>query len=210
MAKTLNQLTPTQALIKAASDFHTRGWMRGTAGNLSIRDAKSNSNCFWITASGLPKGCLDDNDFLCIDTTTGERRLHQPDIAPSAETAIHQTIYVRFPAARCCMHVHSVDAALAVSRHAANTPLLPLPKLEMLKGFGIQDEDPNITLPIFENHADVSLIAQEISTYYETNDAQLSALMIRHHGITVWGQDPQETYNKVELMEFILSYLARL
>ncbi len=210
MAKTLNQLSLTQALITAASDFHARGWMRGTAGNLSIREPKPNSDCFWITASGRPKGCLEDNDFLCIDTATGEKRPNQADVAPSAETAIHQTIYARFPAARCCMHVHSVDAALAVSRHAADTPGLSLPKLEMLKGFGIQDEDPNITLPIFENHADVSLIAQEINTYYKANRAQLSALMIRHHGITVWGQDPQETYNKVELMEFILSYLARL
>ena len=37
MAKTLNDLPPRAALVEIARDFHARGWMSGTAGNLSVR-----------------------------------------------------------------------------------------------------------------------------------------------------------------------------
>lgn len=211
MAKTLNQLPPRRALVAAAKDFHARGWMLGTAGNLSARDTESNANAFWITASGLPKGALDENDFLSVDVTSGKVLVPSyPDAKPSAETVIHQTIYTLFPQAQCCMHVHSIDASLAVARHTPDSDQLRLPQLEMLKGFGIWEERPDVCLPVFHNHLHVPLIAHDIANFYRAEPAKLDALMIRNHGITVWGSSLQETYNRVELLEFMLSYLAKL
>ena len=40
-------------LIAAAKHFYDRGWMVGTAGNLS---ARLPDGSFWITASGARKG----------------------------------------------------------------------------------------------------------------------------------------------------------
>ena len=211
MAKTLDHLSECAALVEAAKQFHTRGWMLGTAGNLSARDT-NNPNTFWITASGLPKGTLEESDFLSIPITDN----NSPDqyasngLKPSAETCIHQTIYTLFPQTNCCLHVHSVDAALAINKHASQHTSLRLPALEMLKGFGIWQQSPEIYLPIFENHLAVTHIAKEILQHYEGNPPQLDALMIRNHGITVWGKSIQQAYNRVELIEFILSYMARL
>ena len=56
MANSLDELHPRAALVEIARDFHARGWMAGTAGNLSARE---DENHFWITASGKPKGRLD-------------------------------------------------------------------------------------------------------------------------------------------------------
>ncbi|HLO50395.1 MAG TPA: class II aldolase/adducin family protein, partial [Kamptonema sp.] len=53
-----------QDLIAAATHFYNRGWMVGTAGNLSARLADGS---FWITASGRAKGQLTDQDFIRID-----------------------------------------------------------------------------------------------------------------------------------------------
>lgn len=210
MAKTLDDLSQRAALVTAAKDFHTRGWMLGTAGNLSTRD-NTNKDTFWITASALPKGCLDENDFLNIEIASGNILLSgHPDIKPSAETAIHQTIYKKFPHANCCMHVHSIDAAVAISKHAPQESSLRLPELEMLKGFGIWEEKPTIDLAIFPNHLEVSKIAQDIENYFVSTTPQIDALMIRNHGITVWGASIQEAYNRVEIAEFILSYMARI
>ena len=63
MARFLDELSPGEALVEIARDFHSRGWMAGTAGNLSARADESH---FWITASGLPKGRLQESDLLLV------------------------------------------------------------------------------------------------------------------------------------------------
>ena len=110
MLQTLNSLPPRAALVQIARDFHARGWMAGTAGNLSARE---DENHFWITASGKPKGRLEESDFLLMRIKDGavveQVAAHNK---PSAETAIHRVIYARFGDAQACLHGHSVDASL--------------------------------------------------------------------------------------------------
>ncbi len=191
--------------MEIARDFHARGWMAGTAGNLSVRhDASS----FWITASGLPKGQLDEQDFLRIEVEEGNvlERL-RPSAKPSAETSIHQAIYRCYPEARACLHVHSVDACLASAQTDGNE--LPLPAIEMIKGLDIWEEQPRVSLPLFDNPLDVPNIARAIEQRCADTRPAVPALMIRGHGATVWGRSLQEAYNRVEIVEFIMSYLAR-
>jgi ribulose-5-phosphate 4-epimerase/fuculose-1-phosphate aldolase len=33
--------------------------------------------------------------------------------------------------------------------------------------------------------------------------------MIHGHGVTVWGNSLQEAYNRIEIVEFLMSYLAQ-
>lgn len=138
MAKTFDQLEPRSALAAVAYDFYRRGWMPGSAGNLSIRAVDEAPAAFWITASGLPKGQLDANDFLLMsvhDVGVVER-LH-PAQQPSAETSIHRAVYKTFPDAGACLHVHSIDACLALRRVSAGIDTLRLPPLEVLKIMGV-------------------------------------------------------------------------
>jgi methylthioribulose-1-phosphate dehydratase len=206
MANTLDQLAPRTALIEIARDFHARGWMAGTAGNLSARE---DDGAFWITASGQPKGRLQETDFLLVNIADGAIIEHTGNTKPSAETAIHRALYQCIPDARACLHVHSVDACLAVAHAPAGADALPLPAIEMLKGLGIWNEQPHVALPLFENHLDVAKIAEAITTRFKTTPPPVPALMVRNHGVTVWGSNLQEAYNRVEIMEFIMSYLAR-
>jgi len=214
MSHTLDQLPLRAALAEIARDFHARGWMAGTAGNLSARD---DEHSFWITASGCPKGRLEQNDFLLVDVASGAViELAAPGLKPSAETAIHRVIYQCFPQARACLHVHSVDACLACLRathrqaaEEAEAVSLPLPALEMLKGLGVWEQSPKVSLPLFENILEVSRIAEAIEQRFISGPPAIPALMVRGHGVTVWGGSPQEAYNRVECLEFIMSYLAR-
>ena len=207
MTKTLNDLPPRAALAEVARDFHQRGWMSGTAGNLSVRTDDGN---FWITASGRPKGRLDENDFLLVRIQDGamvERAA--PGNKPSAETAIHRTIYTLFPEAQACLHGHSVDGCLASGRAKRGAKALRLPTIEMLKGFDIWQQNPKVDLPLFENTLDVTKIATEVGKRLKKSPPALSALMIRGHGATVWGRNLQEAYNRFECLEFVLSVAAR-
>jgi len=207
MAKTLNDLPPRAALVEVARDFHQRGWMSGTGGNLSVRTDDDN---FWITASGRPKGRLDESDFLLICLQDGEVvERAAPGNQPSAETAIHRAIYALFPDARACLHGHSVDACLAADRAKQGAKLLRLAPIEMIKGFDIWQQNPKVDLPLFENVLDVACIADDIRKRFAKTAPAISALMVRSHGPTVWGASLQEAYNRFEILEFILRYQAR-
>ncbi|HEX7045582.1 MAG TPA: methylthioribulose 1-phosphate dehydratase [Burkholderiales bacterium] len=207
MARSLDDLSPRAALVEIARDFHARGWMAGTAGNLS---ARADAEHFWITASGLPKGRLEESDFLLVrvaDGAVAERgRAAQ---APSAETSIHAALYALFPQARACLHGHSVAACLATARLPAAAKGVRLPALEMLKGFDVPGEHPRVELPLFPNHADVGRIAREVRTRFAKAPPAVTALLVRDHGPTVWGRSPQEAYNRFEVLDFLLQYLAR-
>lgn len=210
MAKTFDQLDPRTALAAIAQQFYQRGWMPGTAGNLSARADDDMVAGFWITASGVPKGQLDESDFLLVSVRDDAvierlRATHKP----SAETSLHRAIYRVFPQARACLHVHSVDACIAVSRVPSAMVTLRLPPLEVLKGFDLWEENPQIDLPVFENWLDVPRIARDIEQRFAITPPRLSALVIRDHGITVWGESLQQAFNRVEVVEFIMSYMAR-
>jgi methylthioribulose-1-phosphate dehydratase len=193
---------PRYELINSARYFYQQGWMLGTAGNLS---ARLTDGSFWITASGMLKGELVSNDFIrmyvdgkIVDCPEGRK--------PSAETTIHQAIYEMYPDSQACFHVHSVEANL-VSNFVQGDEL-PLPPLEMLKGLGLWEENPQCMLPLFENHFEVPKIATEIKERFRDHKPQIPALLIRNHGVTVWAPSPTIARNYIEVIEYIFRYMV--
>ncbi|HYA36837.1 MAG TPA: methylthioribulose 1-phosphate dehydratase [Candidatus Methylomirabilis sp.] len=204
MARSLDDLKPRTALVEIARDFHARGWMAGTAGNLS---ARVDDGHFWITASGKPKARLEENDFLLVRVQDGEIiERGRADDKPSAETSIHRAIYELFPAARACLHGHIVEAMLAADRAKKGVKGLRLAPIEMIKGFDVWQQNPQAELPLFENVLDVARIADDVRKRFRRTAPDVTALMIRAHGPTVWGASLQQAYNRFEVLEFILRY----
>ncbi len=196
---------PCQILVNASRYFYQLGWMAGTAGNLSIRDDRQ-TDSFWITASGKGKGQLTETDFVRVSLLGELMESPHPDNRPSAETSIHQAVYYLFPEAEVCYHVHSVEANLV--SNFSDEDLLELPPVEIIKGLGIWEENPLVKLPLFTNYLHVPKIAEEIVDRFRQNPPQVPALLIRNHGITVWGRSPIETQNRVESIEFIFRYMV--
>jgi methylthioribulose-1-phosphate dehydratase len=196
------ELATREQLINAARHFYNQGWMLGTAGNLSGRLPDGS---FWVTASGCPKGELNLDDFVLI-YPDGKMYQPSPSSKPSAETSIHQIIYQIFPEAQACYHVHSVAANLVSNLAQGNR--LTLPPLEMLKGLGVRSENPDCEMPVFENYLQVSDIAAEIGKRFQSHKPELPALLIRNHGVTVWGSSLQAARNYIELTEYIFRYMV--
>ena len=194
---------PRPILIATAGHFYQLSWMVGTAGNLS---ARMPDGSFWITASGRNKGHLSIKDFIRIAPNGTVMEQPSPDARPSAETSIHQAIYSLFPEAQACYHVHSIEANLV--SHFTTGESLPLPPLEMLKGFGIWEENPKVAIPVFANYLDVPQIARDIYERFQAVSPPLNALLIRNHGVTVWASSPEGARNYLELAEYIFRYMV--
>jgi methylthioribulose-1-phosphate dehydratase len=189
-------------LIANARYFYQQGWMVGTAGNLS---ARLPDGSFWITASGKSKGELLLSDFVRI-APDGTIEASTSNSQPSAETSIHQLIYRLFPESQACYHIHSIEGNLVSRLVTGDT--LPLPPLEMLKGLGVWQENPRCVMPIFTNHLAVPQIAADIEKRFAMHPPQIPALLIRDHGVTVWGASAESCRNSIELLEYIFRYIV--
>jgi methylthioribulose-1-phosphate dehydratase len=199
---------PRRRLAATARRLYARGWMAGTAGNLSLRQGDGS---FWITASGKSKGALASRDFLRVGAGGEVLERGREGDRPSAETCLHQAVYRLFPQAAACFHVHTVAANVA-SRLAPPSPPhlaeLPLPPIEMLKGLGLWEEQPAAGVALFANHAQVPKIAAEVEARFAAAPPRLPGFLIRDHGLTVWGADAAAALNHLELFEFIFQCMA--
>ncbi|MFJ2664246.1 S-methyl-5-thioribose-1-phosphate isomerase [Nocardia fluminea] len=207
-----------RAIATTARQLYGRGWMPGTAGNISVRvEAPSwpvaAGAGAWpallITASGLSKGELGADDTVLVgiaDTTAhaGQRR------KPSAETSIHTAVYRTRPAG-AVVHVHSPFAtALATTAARPGDAVTPLriSGFELLKGFGLADPS-TVVIPVFPNWPEVARIGADIDTYLRENPDAPPILFITGHGITTWGDTLAQARDRAECLEALCELIAR-
>lgn len=187
-------------LAALGRQFHQRGWMLGTAGNLSCRQA---DGTLWVTASGVDKGALTIDDFVRVELDG--RLVEAPDgKRASAETCLHQSVYSWSDTVGACLHVHTVASNL-VSRLWKDR--IPLPPIEMIKGLGIWDEMPAVHAEVFDNPANVPLIGEAVTEQFHIMDPEVPFYVVRDHGITVWGNTLREATNRLECTVYILDYV---
>src|SRR5579875_2733825 len=159
---------------RIARDLYLRGWMPGTAGNISVRAGQA----ALITGSGLSKGELTAEDLVSVNIAdsqqlSGSRR-------PSAETAIHTAIY-RATDAQAVVHVHPPHAT---TQSIGAPKTLRFSGYELIKGLSAADR---IDIPVFANHADVARIGAEIQRHLSEHPDAPPVLFVAGHGVTAWG-----------------------
>lgn len=191
---------PRRQLAATARELYRRGWMSGTAGNLSSRQADGS---YWITASGKSKGDLTHRDFVRLLPGGEVAERGRAGDRPSAESSLHDAVYRLFPEAGACFHVHSVAANLVSRLSALGATDQLLPPIEMLKGLGVPDESPQVAIAVFANHVHVPAIAAEVEARFRAVPPRLPGFLIRDHGLTVWGDAPRAAQNHLELFDFI-------
>jgi S-methyl-5-thioribose-1-phosphate isomerase/methylthioribulose-1-phosphate dehydratase len=181
-----------------ARSLYSRGWMEGTSGNVSARLAEPDQ--FVITQSGCSKGTISAINSVTISTATG-RPVRPGGPRPSAETAIHAALYAAWPECRAVVHAH---CPYATALSALGTRLVRFGDYEIAKGLGVSDP-ASVSVPVFDNHADVGRIAADITRYYAEAPADGIApvLLIAKHGATAWGPDLETARNRLECLELL-------
>ena len=192
--------TRTQELIAAGRYIHSRGWVPATSGNFS---ARLTDGRIAITVSGKNKGELRPDDIMLVDSSG----LSLDGRKPSAETALHTSLYQRYPDVAAVLHPHSPGATL-VSRRGPDR--LVLENYELLKALrGINTHEARVTIPIFPNDQDIQRLARVVDDYID-QEGDLYGYIIASHGFYTWGATVQEALRQVEALEFLFEIESRL
>lgn len=185
-----------EALAALAGQLYARGWMEGTAGNLSVR--LPGGDTARVTASGVSKGQLGPADTVVV-SIADSRPVADGGARPSAETTIHTALYRRFPDCAAVVHAHPPHAtAVAAIAAARGQGAVRFTGLEIIKGLGTADPFA-VTVPVLANHPDVPRIAADAEA--ELGPGSPPVFLIGAHGATSWGPSLEVARNRMECLE---------
>ncbi|MGG1678933.1 methylthioribulose 1-phosphate dehydratase [Neobacillus sp. NRS-1170] len=189
-------------LADVKDELAERDWFMGTSGNLAIK-VSDHPLRFLVTASGKDKRKRTDEDFLLVDEFG--HAVEENHLKPSAETLLHVEIY-RKTNAGCSLHVHTIDNNV-ISEVYGDNGEVTLKGQELIKAFDKWEEDAVLKIPIIRNYAHIPMLANEFSEHVS---GDTGAVLIRNHGITVWGRNAFEAKKILEASEFLFRYQLRL
>lgn len=210
----LHQLNPNAiALCALGRWIASRHWVPATGGNFSVRTAE---NSALVTASGTDKGELSPQDLLPVSWQGPQLSCNG---TPSAETALHAMLYQLDPAIKAVLHTHSVQATV-FSRLISQDNYL-FAGYEMQKAIsGINSHEQLLPLAIFNNSQDIPALAAELKQRWQKqplshsvnsslncslNSSLNFGLLVRGHGLYVWGNSLQQAKRHLEGWEFLIN-----
>ncbi|MEU1999077.1 S-methyl-5-thioribose-1-phosphate isomerase [Nocardia gamkensis] len=192
------------AIADIARELYRRGWMPGTAGNISVRTGAT----ALVTGSGLSKGELTERDMVTV-RVADSAPVADHGRKPSAETTIHTAVYRTRPA-QAVVHIHPPFATALATRWASPGTLatLRITDYELIKGLG--GGDPAVAeIPVFPNWPEVPRIGADIERYLLEHPGALPVLVIAGHGITAWGDDLGQARDRAECLEALCELVSR-
>ena len=189
-------------LADVKDELAERDWFMGTSGNLAIK-VSDHPLQFLVTASGKDKRKRTEEDFLLVDEFG--RAVKETHLKPSAETLLHVEIY-RKTNAGCSLHVHTIDNNV-ISEVYGDNGEISFKGQELIKAFDKWEEDAFLNIPIIRNYAHIPTLANKFSEHVLEDTG---AILIRNHGITVWGRNAFEAKKILEASEFLFRYQLRL
>ncbi|MDP7976967.1 methylthioribulose 1-phosphate dehydratase [Bacillus multifaciens] len=189
-----------QELSELKKELTDRNWFPATSGNISIK-VSDNPLTFLVTASGRDKTKTTPDDFLLVDQNGNP--VLETDLRPSAETLLHTHIY-NLTNAACVLHIHTTDNNVITNVYDQE---VVFSNQEIIKALNIWEEGASIRIPIIENYAHIPTLGEQFRKHIHEH---VGAVLIRNHGITVWGKDGFDTKKRLEAYEFLFQFHIKL
>ena len=202
MSDSFTQLAASLASV--ARNFHARGWLLGTSGNLSAVVQREPLRLA-MSPSGVDKGELAPEQLLTIDDHAQIVSEHRGK--PSDESLLHIRI-VKERGAGAVLHTHSTWNTILSDIYAAEGGVR-IEGYEMLKGLqGVSTHEHSEWLPIIDNSQDMTSLAEVVGqTLNEHRSAH--GFLLRRHGLYSWGDTLAQAKRHIEILEFLLETMGR-
>jgi L-fuculose-phosphate aldolase len=167
-----------QEIIFWGSQLHQQGINYGRSGNISKRAGER----IIITAHESYVGFLEKDDMLVMDK---EGTILEGDKEPTAEKALHLSIYQHFPQRHVVIHAHPPYTVHYFYHYENLIPITLEERVYLGKVSAIAQKTPTIT--------DLDAVHQAL----ENNDI----VVIKDHGVVATGADFKHTFSLIELLE---------
>ncbi|CCE78336.1 Piso0_000957 [Millerozyma farinosa CBS 7064] len=224
---------PANLICELCRLFYEKDWVTGTGGGISIRDVKGkNPNIVYIAPSGVQKERLKPYEMFVVELPE-EKLLRSPNdcpeeltkkykYKPSACTPLFMSCY-QLRDAGACIHTHSQNAVMcsllwedkaefSIS-HIEQIKALPLLKHNQSTGHvekvGSMQFFDKLVIPIIENtpqEEDLTDSLQEAIKKYPNT----TAVLVRRHGIYVWGEDVWKAKVYNEAIDYLLELAVKM
>ncbi len=218
----LSNTDPTHLIPSLCEQFYHLGWVTGTGGSISIRERhneKTGQDLVYITPSGVHKERILSNDLYCTTASDESNIISCP--APELGYRMSQCTPLFYNAyqlrdAGAVIHTHSVNAVMATMLfEQKGIHEFRITHQEMIKGIKIGNGPAyhkyfdTLVVPIIENTPNErdlkASMQQAMEKYPHTN-----AVLVRRHGIYVWGSSWQEAKSMCECYDYLLGVAVEM
>jgi L-fuculose-phosphate aldolase len=181
-----------QDIVQAARLLHSREYISGFDGNISVRIGRNRLIC---TPSAVNKGFLEAKDLVVIDLEGNTLRGNQR--SPSSEILMHLLVYAERPEIKAVVHAHPPHCvACTLTGINLSLPIVP----ETAYHIGAVPTAPYATPGTQE-------VPQSIRPFINES----CAILLERHGSLTLGKDLWGAYNRLESLEHVarILYLSR-
>ncbi|XP_037955416.1 probable methylthioribulose-1-phosphate dehydratase [Teleopsis dalmanni] len=208
--KDLPEEHPRKLIPELCKLFYNLGWVTGTGGGISIKF----NNEIYIAPSGVQKERILPEDLFVQDIKGNDIQI-PPDykcLTKSQCTPLFMLAY-RHRSAEAVIHTHSQSAVMA-------TLLWPgkefrCTHLEMIKGIYDEEQkrhlryDEQLVVPIIENTPFERDLADSMYAAMMQYPG-CSAILVRRHGVYVWGESWQKAKTMAECYDYLFSIAVEM
>uniref|UniRef100_A0A914YK55 Class II aldolase/adducin N-terminal domain-containing protein n=1 Tax=Panagrolaimus superbus TaxID=310955 RepID=A0A914YK55_9BILA len=196
----------SELFVEIMKLFFDRGWMVGSGGGMAVT---SKTGVIFYSPSSVQKERLLPNDLFVLSQETLElvSRPQNPNIRESDCVPIFNLLLNDDEETNCVIHTHSKYANL-LTQLLGHDETFEISDQEMIKGIMNRRTRKNysnieiLCVPIIENATHEYMLLPQVKTVLEKYP-DASAVLVRNHGLFVWGPTWQRTKIMLECYEYL-------
>lgn len=190
-----------ELICQLCRQFYEAGWVTGTGGSISIRYG----NRIYMTPSGVQKERIQpdelyllDIDGTILDAPQQKPGQKYPKLSDCSPLFLHS---YRIRNAGAVIHSHGLTCNLITALCDGKSEFR-ITHQEMIKGLAGHGYHDDLVIPIIENTAKESDLADSLAVAI-TNYPHASAVLVRRHGIYVWGDSWEAAKRHSECLHYL-------
>lgn len=193
---------PREIICELCRQLYDHGWVSGTGGGVSVR----RDGRVYMAPSGVQKERLRAEDLFVLDEDgVVIESPKTPGLTLSACAPLFFHAF-RIRGAGAVIHSHSVNAMLATLLSEDAFRVTHLEMMKGLNGVGFHDD---LVVPIIENTAHEHDLADSMAAAMEAHP-QTHAVLVRRHGVYVWGADWVEAKTQAECYDYLFEAAVKM
>ncbi|QKG85037.1 class II aldolase/adducin family protein [Kroppenstedtia pulmonis] len=173
-------MSSLKELVYYTKQLSETGLVKGTSGNISIRDEDS----LWITPSALPYDQLKEEDL--VQVSLDEKQVRSGHRKPSSELPMHAAIYRKKEGIQAIVHTHSTYATMFA---AAGKEIPPIHYL-------IADIGDTVPVVPYATYGSDELAVHAVAGLEKAN-----GVLLGNHGVIAVGNHLSEAFRRAETIE---------